>query len=127
MPAPTSIPVIIVVEDEPDVLLVLRRVLRDLETDCDIVAIDNGSDALSYAEKRFCPLLITDYMLAGMNGLDLARLFKSRYASQVIMLTAYATPELEDAAEAAGVDYFLPKPFQVRALESAIREALPSA
>jgi CheY-like chemotaxis protein len=122
---PDFIPAIIVVEDKPNVLLVLRRVLRDLETDYDIIAVDNGPEALAHAEKCRCFLLITDYMLGGMNGLELAKEFKARYDCRVIMLTAYPTAALRSAAEEAGVDYFLPKPFRINDLESAIRDVLP--
>jgi two-component system response regulator (stage 0 sporulation protein F) len=119
-----AFPAIIVVEDEPDILLVLRRVLRDLETECDIIAVDNGRAALEHGASRYCSVLITDYRLGDMNGLQLAKEFKHQGKSYVIMLTGYSTAELKDAAKEAGVDTFLPKPFQVNDLEAAIRTAL---
>ena len=121
-----SISAIIVVDDAPDILIVLRRVLRDLQLEHDIITVDNGRSALAQAVHHRCGLLITDYMLGGMNGLELAREFKARYGSAVIMITGYATLELRTAAEAAGVDEFIPKPFSVDLLEMAVRRLLPA-
>ncbi|HEX6288882.1 MAG TPA: response regulator [Herpetosiphonaceae bacterium] len=122
MPGP--FPAIIVVEDAPDILIVLRRVLHDLQLEHDIITVDNGLSALAQASQHPCALLITDYMLSGINGLELAREFKARWRSAVIMITAYATPELREAARAAGVDRFLSKPFMVEALEEAVYSML---
>ncbi len=115
---------IVVVEDEPDILVILRRVLRDLETEFDIVAVSSGEAALAYASKNPCRLLITDYRLGGMDGLQLAQAFKRDFASPVIMISAYFTPALRDAVQAQGVDVALSKPFLVDDLEHAIRGAL---
>jgi len=120
MPFPT----IVVVEDEPDILVILRRVVRDLETELDIVAVSSGEAALAYASQHPCRLLITDYRLGGMDGLQLAQTFKRDFNSPVIMISAYFTPSLRDAVYAEGVDFALSKPFQVDELEDAIRAAL---
>lgn len=122
MPAP--IPAIVVVEDEPDILVILRRVLRDLETDLDIVAMTSGEEALAYAGNHPCPLLITDYMLGSINGLQLAKMFKCNFGSRVIMISAHLTPTLRSTAQGAGIDFLFSKPFKVDALEEAIRTAL---
>lgn len=117
-------PAIVVVEDEPDILVILRRVVRDLETELDIVAVSSGESALAYARQHPCRLLITDYRLGGMDGLQLAKAFKRDFNSAVIMISAYFTPTLRDAVQAEGVDCALSKPFQVDELEDAIRAAL---
>lgn len=121
------IPAIIVVEDAPDILIVLRRLLRDLQLDHDIITADNGRSALAQAAHHPCALLITDYMLEGMNGLDLAREFKARWQSNVIMITAYDSAQLRAVAGAHGVDEFITKPFFVERLEAAVRNMLAVA
>lgn len=123
---PGRFPAIIVVEDAPDILIVLRRVLHDLQLSYDIITVDNGLSALAQAAQHPCALLITDYMLSGINGLELAREFKERWRCPVIMITAYGTPELREAAKAAGVDRFLSKPFMVEVLETAVCRVLPA-
>lgn|GEM_PF-5348480 len=121
---PDFIPAIIVVEDAPEILVVLRRVLRDLQLEHDIITVDNGLSALAQAAHHRCALLVTDYVLGGLNGLDLAREFKTRWQSSVIMLTGYPTHELREAAKAAGIDHFITKPFFVDDLEAAVRSSL---
>lgn len=123
---PSAIPAIIVVEDAPDILIVLRRVLRDLVLEYDIITVNNARSALAHATHRRCALLITDYLLDGMNGLQLARECIARYGSKVIMISAYATPELRASAHAAGIDVFIAKPFQVDDLEAAVKQLLPA-
>ena len=118
------IPAIIVVEDAPDILIVLRRLLRDLQLDYDIITADNGRSALAHAAHHPCALLITDYRLEGMNGLDLAREFKARWQSNVIMITGYDSTELRAVAYAHGVDELIAKPFFAEQLEYAVRNAL---
>lgn len=118
------IPAIIVVEDAPDILIVLRRLLRDLQLDHDIITADNGRSALAHAAHHLCALLITDYRLEGINGLDLAREFKARWQSNVIMITGYDSAEVRAAAHAHGVDEVIAKPFFAERLEAAVRNAL---
>ena len=71
------------------------------------------------------PLLITDYNMPGMNGLDLAQAVKAAApTTTVVLLSAYATPEMARRAQEAGADYSLPKPFPFDQLEAIVREAL---
>lgn len=124
--AAEPIPAIMLVEDTPYLLVVLRRILRDLQLGYDIIAFDNGENALAQAEQHRCVLLITDYALNGTNGLDLAAEFKRRYGSKVVLMTAYSTRELREAASSMGIDLFLPKPFKVQELEAAVGRLLPT-
>lgn len=119
-----TIPAIIVVEDGPDILIVLQRILRDLQLEHDIIGVGHASGALALAVHHRCRLLITDYMLGSMNGLELAREFKARYSCPVILITGYPSSDLRAAAETAGVDEFIAKPFAVDVLETAVRRLL---
>lgn len=116
-----------VVEDAPYILIVLRRLLRDLQLDHDIITVDNGASALAHAVHHPCALLITDYMLDGMSGLELAREFKTRWNSQVIMISAYTSTEVREATCSGEVDRFISKPFFADQLESTVRQMLSSS
>ncbi len=54
-------PAIILVEDEPDILIILHRIMRDLTGGYDIVTVNSAQDALGVLTERSCPLLITDH------------------------------------------------------------------
>jgi CheY-like chemotaxis protein len=118
-------PAIVLVDDEPDIRIILKRVLRDVADGYDVVAVGSGAAALEQVAARPVPLLITDYNMPGMNGLDLARAVKAAApTTMVVLLSAYATPEMARRAQEAGADYSLPKPFPFDQLETIVREAL---
>lgn len=118
-------PAIILVEDEPDILIILHRLMRDLTGGYDIVTVNGGAEALAQIAMRRVPLLITDYNMPGMNGLQLTSAVKeSSPSTRVVLITAYATPELEKRAREHRVDHYLPKPFPLDRLEQIVREVL---
>ena len=125
---PTSAPLppaIVLVDDEPDIRVILKRVLRHVADGYDFVAVGSGAAALAVLAARPVPLLITDYNMPGMNGLDLAQAVKAAApTTTVVLLSAYATPEMARRAQEAGADYSLPKPFPFDQLEAIVREAL---
>ncbi len=125
MTNPARNPAIILVEDEPDILIILHRIMRDLTGGYDIVTVNSAQDALGILTERSCPLLITDHNMPGMTGTQLTQVVKQDYTdTKVIIITAYATPEVERTARTAGVDYFLTKPFSLDRLEQIIKEVL---
>lgn len=120
-------PAIILVEDEPDILIILHRLMRDLTGGYDIITVNSGADALAQIALRKVPLVITDYNMPGMNGLQLAAAIKETSPdTYVVMITAYATPELERRAREQRIDYYLSKPFPLDRLEQIVRDVLRS-
>ncbi|MDN5273726.1 response regulator [Chloroflexus sp. MS-CIW-1] len=118
-------PAIILVEDEPDILIILHRLMRDLTGGYDIITVHSGADALAQIALRRVPLVITDYNMPGMNGLQLAAAIKETSPDTcVVMITAYATPELEKRAREQRIDYYLAKPFPLDRLEHIVRDVL---
>ena len=115
-------PAIVVVDDESDVLMILYRLLRDFTARHEIITASSAAEALAQIEQRRVALVITDYNMAGMNGLQLAETIKTRAPStQVVLITAYSSHELERRATRQRVDYYLPKPFSLDALEQIVQ------
>ena len=118
-------PAIVLVDDELDVRFVLSCVLEFVADGFGIVAVSSGAEALDVLAARPVPLLITDYNMPIMNGLELTQAVKAAApTTTVVLITAYATPELERRAKAVGADYFVPKPCPFDELETIVREAL---
>ena len=70
-------------------------------------------------------LVITDFRLPGLSGLELAqKLSRGRHAQPVIVVTAYGSPETVRELVRAGVTDVFPKPFHVDELRRAVRRAL---
>jgi CheY-like chemotaxis protein len=99
--------------------------MRDLTGGYDIVTVNGGAEALAQIALRPVPLVITDYNMPGMNGLQLTAAIKETAPdTRVVLITAYATPELEKRAREHRVDYYLPKPFPLDRLEQIVRDVL---
>lgn len=118
---------IILVEDEPDILRLLQRLLRPLIGDYTVVSASDGKTALQHMHNYDVLLLITDYNMPEMNGLQLTTQVKQHSPStKVALITAYHTPELQRLARLHGVDYYLPKPFSIDELETLLLRVLQS-
>jgi two-component system response regulator (stage 0 sporulation protein F) len=128
MPLLSPLPrAIVVVDDEPDVLIIMHRLLRDLAHDHALIAVSSAHAALANIALCAVPLLITDYNMLGMNGLELiAAVKRTTPQTRTVLITAYDSPELQRRARAAPVDYYLAKPFPLDRLEQIVRETLLS-
>jgi len=119
------IPAIVLVEDEPAILSILHRLMRDLTTNYDIITANCGAEALAQIIRRPVPLVMTAYSLPEMNGLQLTEMIKSLVPDiSVVLVAAYATPALARRAHTAGVDWYLPRPFPLAQLEKIVHEVL---
>ena len=125
MSAPIANPAIILVDDEPDILHLLRLIINSLATGYTILTCSDGDVALEQAMQQPTPLIITDYNLPGMNGLQLTAAVKAHApATRVVLTGGYISPDMERSARDCGVDYVLRKPFQVDPLIQIVQAAL---
>jgi CheY-like chemotaxis protein len=110
---------ILIVDDEPNQRLMLEQALRSLATDCTITTAASGQEALDAMERRAPNLLITDYNMPAMNGLELiVRMRGGHIASRIIMITAYSTPELYAIVRHHSIDHYLTKPVSLALLRN---------
>jgi DNA-binding response OmpR family regulator len=114
---------ILVVEDDPKLAHFIESDLT-LDGYCVTVA-DNGLDGLTAARNAQPDLLILDWMLPGMSGIDLCRRLRATgMLSPIIMLTA--KDEVSDRVVGldAGADDYLTKPFSMEELLARVRAHL---
>jgi DNA-binding NtrC family response regulator len=123
--ASTDKPLIILIDDDPSVLMILHRLVAQMAPDYQVMPVPSGAQALAYMSLRPVPVVITEFKLEeGMDGLRLTDAIKEvSPQTYVIMSTVYATPELEQSAYAHRVNYFLPKPFPLTQLKKLLRDA----
>ena len=112
---------ILAVEDEPEVLDVLRAMLSSAGHT--VFTAASGREALDLFEREPVDLVLTDLGMPGMTGLALAAELKQRRTIPVLLLTGWAD-EL-DAANAPLVDLIVPKPFTRERLFDALARTLP--
>ena len=125
MSAPVANPAILLVDDDPEVLHLLRLIITSMATGYTILTCLRGDIALEQAMQQPTPLLITDYNLPGMNGLQLTAAVKARApATRVVLISANLSPDLERRARDRAVDYLVSKPFHVDPLIQIVRAAL---
>jgi len=114
---------ILVVDDSPDTLEVLKR---NLETAGYLVFTAPGAvEAIKIVESSPIDLIITDLKMPEIDGLSLIRHIQENYKDiGVMMITGY--PSIEGAVEAVklGAEEYLSKPFTDEELLSAVRRVL---
>jgi CheY-like chemotaxis protein len=126
MSAPRPLPAaIVLVDDEPTVRIILCRLLEVVADGYEIISVGTGAEALATLAERSVPLLITDYNMPGMNGVELSQRVKGTSpTTTVVLISAYITAEVEQLSKAAGADYFMSKPFSFEQVEAIVRKAL---
>ena len=125
MSARVANPAILVVDDDPEILNLLWTIINSMATGYTILTCTHGDMALEQAMQQPTPLLITDYHLPGMNGLQLTAALKARApATRVVLISANITPDMERRARERDVDYLVRKPFHVDPLIQIVLAAL---
>jgi CheY-like chemotaxis protein len=103
---------VLVVDDDP-VIQKLLEVNFSIEGYAVEVAGD-GAEAVEKAKAVSPDLIVLDVMMPRMNGLEAAKILKSDPATAsipIIMLSAKAQDVDQDAGRAAGVNFYMTKPF----------------
>jgi len=119
---------IMVVDDEMVQIESLRRGLRSKRFD--VVEALNGQEAMTRLndENGSIDMVITDYSMPGMNGIDLLRKIREKDSSlPVIMMTAYGEKDLVIEAMRNDCDSFIEKPFTLEMLMKEIDRAMLKA
>jgi len=114
---------ILVVDDEPNYLIVLAELLRD--EDYEVFTADSATAALPIVRDTDLDLVLSDMKMPGMDGIAFMKKIKEFNKNlPVILITAYA--EVEKAVEAMhlGAFTYLAKPFSNDQLLASIRKAI---
>jgi len=114
--------VVLIIEDEPDVLDLLRLHLR--REGFAVIEASDGLEGLKIAREKLPAAVVLDLMLPEMRGEDVCRQLRTRETTKqipVIMLTAKARPEDRVAGLELGADDYLTKPFSPRELVLRLR------
>ena len=118
---------ILVVEDDPQVRMLVTVVLEDLGYAVEVVGDADGALPVLASSRRF-DLLVTDVGLPGMNGRQLAEIARqSRSELPVLFMTGYAEKAQERSAFLEPGMSMIAKPFLLEAFSDAVRSALADA
>lgn len=124
---------VLVVDDELGIQKGCQRVLTEYkftlpdvedEISFEVVTTGSGEEALEILEKNPQDIVLLDYKLPGMTGLDvLSIMAEKKIETMAIMITAYASLETAVVATKQGAFDFLAKPFTPDELRSVIKKA----
>ncbi|MBC8009606.1 MAG: response regulator [Burkholderiales bacterium] len=116
---------VLAVEDDPVALAVLQRALRKLGHE--VVAVKDGDAALEYLATDPVRVVVSDWLMPEVDGLELCRRVRARPGSDYVyfILLTGQQPSEDNQREAieAGVDDFLQKPLQVQEIWMRLRVA----
>jgi CheY-like chemotaxis protein len=106
-------PSVLIVDDDPSIRKLVATTLEDV-AGFELVEAADGNEALELAREQAPAIVLLDIDMPGMDGLEVCRQLRDHPETAdatVVMLTAAADQEAERAAEEAGADLFLTKPF----------------
>jgi len=115
-------PTILIIEDEPELVKVLRSYLE--QAGFDVLAAYRGDSGLSTWEHKRPDLVILDLNLPGMDGLDVARHIRRKQDTPIIILTARAEETDQLIGLELGADDYITKPFSPRVVVARVRALL---
>jgi len=117
---------ILIIEDEPELVKVLRAYLE--QAGFTVLSAGRGDSGLATWEDKNPDLVILDLNLPGMDGLDVARAIRQSKQggarTPILMLTARADETDQLIGLELGADDYLPKPFSPRVVVAHVRALL---
>lgn len=120
-----TVPRVLVVEDNPLNLKLVRDVLQ--HAGYEVTAAKSGEEGVHAARRTPPDLVLMDLQLPGMDGVETLHRMRDGVLTPdvpVVAVTAFAMAEDRRRASVAGFDGYLEKPISVRALPTQIAEFL---
>jgi len=120
---------ILTVDDSVTIRMVIKRTLT--QAGYEVFEAANGAEALKVLEANELNLVISDFNMPVMNGLELMQEVKNNPAYKLnkfipfIMLTAVMGEDLKGKAMEAGARAYLVKPFQPAQVLEMVQKLLP--
>ena len=119
---------ILIVDDEPNILILMEQVLEELEEQgVEILTARDGRQALNIIQQEHPDLIFLDVMMPYVSGLEVCETIKqdeNLNKSYVILLTAKGQSFDEQSGMNAGADLYMTKPFRPREVLEKSKEIL---
>jgi CheY-like chemotaxis protein len=111
---------VLLIDDEPDVCAAYSMLL-DMEG-MDVMTALNGKDALLKAKSRAPDVIICDYMMPGMDGLEVCRTIRADATLRDVTIILWSAARGVDAAGLA--DLIIEKPVRIEEFAQVIRQSI---
>lgn len=119
---------VLVVDDQPSLRQMVRFALQF--HGLDVVEAENGREALAALAARDVDLVVTDWKMPEMDGLELIRRIRRTDGLEtlpIVMVSCVRDTEAKREAQAAGALVWLQKPFRMTEIQSVVETALNTA
>ncbi len=114
---------ILIVEDDPHILLGLEEVLKS--EGFDITSCNRGDSAIDSVTKHKPALIVLDVMLPGLSGYDICKQLRAKKVTTPILMLTAKSQEIDKVVGLdLGADDYVTKPFGVRELLARIQALL---
>lgn len=113
---------ILIADDDPDIRELCEMVLS--HEGFEVLVAQNAPECLSLAHKQTPDLILLDWMMPGVDGMEALQLLKGSAATAeipVVMVTAFGGPMEITLATHYGAEAYVTKPFEAEELVSLVR------
>lgn len=120
---------VLIVDDEPNILILMEQALEKLEDedDVELITAKNGLEALELIQEEKPDLVFLDVMMPKMSGLEVCNTVKNELKMDdvyIIMLTAKGQEYDKQSGMAVGANLYMTKPFRPKEVLQKAREVL---
>ena len=117
----------LLIDDQPTVLDIHTAILKSLKMNLKIVTMTNPVDALAWMQNKQVDLIITDFRMHHMNGMQFVQAIKNSsnvLTRSIIVVTVLKEVTIHQELLAAGASACLTKPVQTQELAKIAKELL---
>ncbi|GAC1616516.1 MAG: hypothetical protein NVS4B13_10320 [Candidatus Elarobacter sp.] len=117
---------VLVADDDPEIGMLIKTILG--KGPYDVTLCDDAESALVHIQRdRRYDILISDFMLPGISGIELITQVRQNGATSrlpIVMISGHNNYTMDARAKAAGANAFLHKPFTTSQLRTAVHQLL---
>lgn len=116
---------VIVIDDEPFILMMIEDKLKKAKID--VITLRDGKNAVEIIKKELPDLIILDWMMPEISGIEVCRILKKDpdlHHIPIFMLTAKGQDSDEQLGLRCGVTRYITKPFSPKSLLEMVQETI---
>lgn len=114
----------LIVDDEPNVLNGLKRMLRDMRREWDVAYLGSGQEALALLAREHFDIIVSDMRMPGMDGAEFLERVRAQYPHMVRIVLSGHSDQSMLIKSAKPAHQFLSKPCDAETLKSTLARAV---